>query len=293
MSASNGANSSPIPSSLFGRNNTPRPSQNAPVVLIFGGGSVLGIEMQRRFSIAGWRCVTLDFYDQSVPCGGVNGCALPKDGKSPISLALPSGAPPRMQVKVATECLNAAGVQKFDAMLDATLGYVTGGIGEDDIFDSIEYMYRTSVESALVAAKLSSKFLSKGGMLAMLGSVAALSPQPKALGFGIAKAAVHQIVRSLAMSVGDELPDDAVVVAIVPEVLDTPLHRSMNGGRVGGHWTPCDAVAEKLLHWATDPESRPPNSSLVSVSTSANSSSIPEHTFRLIQNPSFVQSARL
>jgi dihydropteridine reductase len=195
-----------------------------------------------------------------------------------------------MQVRIAEDCLRSAGVSKFDVMVNATLGFVASGISDPDFFDSVSYMYKTSVESTLVTARLATTFLSPGGLLAMLGSVAALSPQPKMLGFSASKAAVHQMVRSLAVAVGDELPAGSAVVALVPEVLDTPLHRSMNQGRAGPNWTPCDAVASKLLHWATEPASRPPNASLVSVSTSQGQNSALEHQFRLIQNPSFVQS---
>lgn len=268
---------------------------SAPSVLIFGGGSALGCEIERMFKSAGWRVVTLDFFDQSVPCGGVNGCALPRDGSSSLSLALPTGATPRMQAGVAEKCLRSAGVKSFNAVINATLGYVTSGISDDDIWDSVDYMYRTSVESSLICSRLAYRFMAPGGMLALLGSKAALSPQPKTLGYSVCKAAIHQMVRSLALTVGDEFPPDVTVVGLVPEVLDTPLHRSMNQGQRASHWTPCDAVASKLLQWAQDPSSRPPNSSLVSISTSedVNGASGGKHHFRLIQNPSFVQSQPL
>lgn len=169
-------------------------------------------------------------------------------------------------------------------------------------------MYRTSVESTLVTAKLAETFMSEGGLLTFIGSVAALpaTVAPRMLAFGAAKASVHQIVRLLAGSVGTDLPQGSAVVAIVPEVLDTPLHRSMNGGAVGQNWTPCDVVASKLLEWAQDPQLRPPNASLISVATqrspseerdafgkAATSEDLSEHMFRLIQDSSFVQSAQL
>lgn len=250
------------------------------------------------FSAAGWRVVSLDFYDSSVAACGVNGCALPSDPRSPVQVALPSGASPRMQVRVAMECLKKAGVAAGGAavVVNATLGYATGGISDDDLFDTLDYVYHTSVESSLVCGRLASEFLATGGMVAMLGSVAALSAQPKALNFSLCKAAVHQMVKSLALTVGDELAEKSAVLALVPEVLDTPLHRSMNQGVSAGHWTPCDAVASKLLEWASESAKRPPNASLVSISSSLEDkkpAAEKQHQFRLIDNPSFVQSTPL
>lgn len=265
-------------------------------ILVFGGGSTLGKEMVSQFIHAQWRVYTLDFYDASVECGGVNGCALPTTAHVPISLALPAAAPARIQVDIARKCLQAACASKFDVVANATLGYATGGIGDDDLFETSEYMYRTSVESSLVTAKLAGMFMAEGGMLSMVGSVAALpgTAAPRLLGFGAAKAAVHQMVRLLAGGVGTDLPGGSSVVAVVPEVLDTPLHRSMNGGEVGENWTPCQVVASKLLQWAQAADSRPPNGSLIAVASHRTGAGAePEDVFRLIQDSSFVESGRL
>lgn len=268
----------------------------APSILVFGGGSTLGKEVVSQFISANWRAYTLDFYDASVECGGVNGCALPTTAHVPISLALPAFAPARIQVDIATKCLQSACADRFDVVLNATLGFTAGGICDDDLFESSEYMYRTSVESSLVTARLASTFMAENGLLTLLGSVAALpaTNAPGMLGYGMAKASVHQMVRLLGGAVGTDLPKGSAVVALVPEVLDTPLHRSMNGGEVGENWTPCDVVASKLLHWAKDKESRPPNASLISVATHrAKGMEGHKDVFRLIHDSSFVQGGTL
>lgn len=265
-------------------------------ILVFGGGSTLGKEVVTRFIEADWRVYTLDFYDASVECGGVNGCALPRHSHIPISLALPAGAPARIQVDVARKCLASACAEKFDVVLNATLGFTAGGLTDNDLFETSEYMYRTSVESSLVTAKLASSFMADGGLLTLIGSVAALpaTHAPNMLTFGIAKAAVHQMVRLLAGSVGTDLPTESTVVALVPEVLDTPLHRSMNSGEYGDNWTSCDVVASKLLEWAQNKKARPPNASLIAVATHRSAAEVEnEDIFRLIHDSSFVQSAQL
>lgn len=269
-------------------------------VLVFGGGSTLGKEVVSQFSEAGWRVYTLDYYDASVECGGVNGCALPRDSYTPVSLALPAAAPARIQAEIAKKCLESSCAEKFDVVLNATLGFTTAGLNDSNLFETMEYMYRTSVESSLVTAKLASGFMAEGGLLLFVGSVAALpgTHAPSMLGFGASKASVHQMVRLLAGSVGNDLPQGSSVAAIVPEVLDTPLHRSMNSGEAGANWTPCDVVATKLLEWAQNAEARPPNASLVSIATSLDDQTETEtggreHRFRLIRDSSFVQKAQL
>lgn len=265
-------------------------------ILVFGGGSTLGKEVVNQFISANWRVYTLDFYDASVECGGVNGCALPTSAHAPISLALPAFAPARTQVSIATKCLLSSCADRFDVVLNATLGFATGGISDNDLFETSEYMYRTSVESSLVTARLASKFMAEGGLLTLVGSVAALpaTNAPGLLGFGMAKASVHQMVRLMGGAVGTDLPKDSAVVALVPEVLDTPLHRSMNEGEVGENWTQCDVVASKLLFWAKDRGSRPPNGSLVSVATHrVKDEREHEDVFRLIQDSSFVHGGKL
>lgn len=274
-----------------------------PAILVFGGGSALGIEVVSRFVSANWKVVTLDFYDSSVECGGVDDkiCGAGEEGKPSVSLTLPPGAPPRIQLQTARGCLKARGFgdkRGFDVIVNATLGWVGGGLSDDGLFDSLEYMYKTSVESSLITAMLSREFLSKSGMMALIGSVAALSPQPKMLGFSLSKAAVHQLVRCLAEEVGNDLPEDVKVLGLVPEVLDTPMHRSMNkNGKAEKNWTPCDVVAKKLEQWATDKTKRPPNASLIAVYSepgdhNANANET-KHHFRLISNPSFVQRVPL
>lgn len=269
-------------------------------ILIFGGGSTLGKEVVTSFSNADWRVYTLDFYDASVECGGVNGCALPLESHVPVSLALPAAAPARVQVDVASKCLLSSCADKFDVVLNATLGFTAAGLHDENLFETMDYMYRTSVESSLVTARLASTFMREGGLFLLIGSVAALpeTNAPKMLGFGSAKASVHQMVRLLSASVGSDLPTGSSVVAIVPEVLDTPLHRSMNDGHSAENWTPCNIVASKLLEWAQHQDKRPPNGSLVSISSTRGDSSSGRdisgngvsHKFRLIRDSTYVQS---
>ena len=51
------------------------------------------------------------------------------------------------------------------------------------------------------------------------------------MGYGMAKAAVHQLTKSLADPVGAGLPEGAVTAAILPVTLDTPMNRKWMPGR--------------------------------------------------------------
>jgi NAD(P)-dependent dehydrogenase (short-subunit alcohol dehydrogenase family) len=63
------------------------------------------------------------------------------------------------------------------------------------------------------------------------------------IGYGMAKAAVHQLVRSLAAP-GSGLTQDATVLAILPSTLDTPNNRKFMPAADTSTWTPLEVVAQ-------------------------------------------------
>ena len=60
-------------------------------------------------------------------------------------------------------------------------------------------MFRVCVEPAVDAARIASTFLAPQSTLILTGAAAALGPTPGMLGYGIAKAATHHLVKSLAV----------------------------------------------------------------------------------------------
>jgi len=253
------------------------------VAFAFGGGSELGIAFTKEFKDANYEVCSVDVFD-SPTCDH--------------SLCLPPGAPPRAQLNFATKMISDSfsAERPFDIMFNCTIGYSLDTIGEDTIFDSVEYMMRTNVDTTLVTARLASRYLKPGGLLVFLGSVAAFS-STKQVGYSSAKAALHQIVRSLALSVGDELPEGVRVFGIVPEVLDVSLHRNINGGKAESNWTPPEIVTSKLLSWSEGKSSPPENGSLVAVTSEeiqiSEGQTARQHLFRLIETPSFIQKRLL
>ena len=68
------------------------------------------------------------------------------------------------------------------------------------------------------------------------------------IGYGMAKAAVHQMVKSLAAEKSG-LPEDSVAVAILPTTLDTPMNHKWMPKADHSTWTPLQFVAETLYKW--------------------------------------------
>lgn len=63
------------------------------------------------------------------------------------------------------------------------------------------------------------------------------------IGYGLAKAAVHQLTKSLSAPKSG-LPANAKAVAILPITLDTPMNRKFMPKADFSSWTPLETVAE-------------------------------------------------
>ena len=67
------------------------------------------------------------------------------------------------------------------------------------------------------------------------------------IGYGMAKAAVHQLCKSLADPQGG-LPKDSSVLSILPITLDTPMNRKWMPKADTSTWTPLEFVAESVKY---------------------------------------------
>ena len=86
------------------------------------------------------------------------------------------------------------------------------------------------------------------------------------IGYGLAKAAVHQLVQSLSDNKSG-LPTNSSVLAILPVTLDTPMNRKFMPKADFGSWTSLDFVGELLWKWAQNPDDRPKSGALVQLIT--------------------------
>ncbi len=98
----------------------------------------------------------------------------------------------------------------------------------------------------------------------MTGARAALQGTAGMIGYGMAKAAVHQLAQSLS-SPGSGMPNGSKVVCILPVTLDTPGNRAAMPKADTSSWTPLETLAEKMHEWALNPNAVP--STLVEVVT--------------------------
>lgn len=104
-------------------------------------------------------------------------------------------------------------------------------------------MLKQSVWSSVLASSIASKYLKPGGILVLTGAKAALNPTPGMIGYGLSKAAIHQLTKSLADSNGG-LPSGAQAYAILPITLDTPMNRKWMPEADTSTWTSLDYVAK-------------------------------------------------
>lgn len=97
--------------------------------------------------------------------------------------------------------------------------------------------------TSVIAANVAETYLGEKGLVVLTGAVPALGGTPGMIGYGMAKAAVHQLVKSLSMS-GSGLPADSTVLAILPMTLDTPANRKHLAGVDTSTWTPLATVTQ-------------------------------------------------
>jgi dihydropteridine reductase len=77
----------------------------------------------------------------------------------------------------------------------------------------------------------------------LTGANAALTGTGGMIAYGMAKAAVHQLTKSLASS-SSGLPKGATTLCLLPITLDTPGNRAAMPGADTSSWTPVSELAK-------------------------------------------------
>lgn len=154
---------------------------------------------------------------------------------------------------------------KLDAVINMAGGWAGGCAKDADWVRNADMMWKQSVWSSAISATLAAKFLVKGGLLVLPGARPAEGATPGMMGYGMAKAAVHQLVKSLGAS-GSGLPEGATTCALLPVTLDTPMNRKFMPDADHSTWTPLEEVARLMEEWC-EGRGRPVAGSLVALIT--------------------------
>lgn len=158
--------------------------------------------------------------------------------------------------------------EKVDAIINVAGGWAGGNAASKDFQKSCETMWTQSVWSSTITAQAATLFLKDGGLVSLTGAQPALGGTAGMMGYGMAKAAVHQLTQSLGQE-NSGLPKDATALAILPMTLDTPMNRKWMSGADFSTWTPLEYLAELFHKWTTGKE-RPATGSLVKLVTKNN-----------------------
>uniref|UniRef100_A0A8B9YG31 Dihydropteridine reductase n=1 Tax=Bos mutus grunniens TaxID=30521 RepID=A0A8B9YG31_BOSMU len=167
--------------------------------------------------------------------------------------------------QVTAEVGKLLGTEKVDAILCVAGGWAGGNAKSKSLFKNCDLMWKQSVWTSTISSHLATKHLKEGGLLTLAGARAALDGTPGMIGYGMAKAAVHQLCQSLAGK-SSGLPPGAAAVALLPVTLDTPVNRKSMPEADFSSWTPLEFLVETFHDWITE-KNRPSSGSLIQVVT--------------------------
>ncbi|CAH0713152.1 unnamed protein product, partial [Brenthis ino] len=222
-------------------------------IVVYGGRGALGAACVNHFKKANFWVASVD---------------LNPNDSADVNITVPKDASWVSQEEHVVNELGAAlQGQKVNAVICVAGGWA-GGNAAKDLSKQADLMWRQSVWSSTIAATIASKYLSPGGLVALTGAKAALEGTPGMIGYGLAKAAVHQLTKSLGAK-DSGLPDNSLAVAILPVTLDTEMNRKWMPKADFGSWTPLNYVAALFEKWLKGDE-RPPSGSLVALVTKDN-----------------------
>jgi dihydropteridine reductase len=169
-------------------------------ILVYGGRGALGSYCVKHFRELNYNVLSIDI-------------AANKEAHS--SIIVDASDSFELQSARALDSLeHALGGSRIKAVLCVAGGWAGGNALSPDFISSTDQMLRSSVWPAAISTAAAARHLEEGGLLVLTGSSACLSGTPGMLGYGMAKAALHQLTTSLACPDAG-LPTGAVVSAIL------------------------------------------------------------------------------
>lgn len=223
-------------------------------ILVYGGKGALGSKVVSIFQGKGWAVISVDLAANEEADYNV--------------IVVPSGSWQEEARTVTEKVTESVGNDKLHGLFCVAGGWMGGNAAAEDIIKSADLMWKQSVWPSLISSTIASKYLHPDGIMVLTGTIPALGGTPTMIGYGMAKAAVHQLVLSLAAK-GSGLPEGSKTIAILPLTLDTPQNRKYKRPLDTQNWTPCETVAEYFFKWSNGHEC-PANGSLVQLHTKGN-----------------------
>ncbi|KAJ2641364.1 hypothetical protein IW137_003110, partial [Coemansia sp. RSA 1287] len=207
-------------------------------VTVYGGCGALGTSIVKLFKKHAWKVVSIDF-------------SINPDADDSVVVPDHSQTLNDQGTRISADIGDLLSGSKADAVLCVAGGWQGGNAASSSFLSNAELSLKQSVNTSLIAAHIAAHHLKPSGLLALTGAVPAQQGgTPGMIGYGMAKAAVHHLVASLAMD-GSGIPSPRIV-GILPQTLDTPGNRSAMPKADFSSWTPLDTVAELLYNWASD-----------------------------------------
>jgi len=219
-------------------------------VLVYGGRGALGSVIISHFKNSSWWVANIDMKENSA-------------ADANILVTGDTWTDQESAVRGAVSDL--LGDNRLDAVLCVAGGWAGGSAASKEFVKNADAMWKQSVWPASIAAAVAAQYLREGGTVVLPGAAPAEAGTPGMAGYGMAKAAVHQLVKSLAEA-GSGLPPGSLATAILPVTLDTPMNRKWMAKADKTKWTPLEFVAELMLKWSNG-EGRPVTGSLVKLVT--------------------------
>lgn len=221
-------------------------------VIVYGGRGALGSAIVKYFRDRSWWVGSID---------------LVANDEAHANIVVGAGESwTDQETEISGKIAEVLGENKVDAVLCVAGGWAGGNAASKDLVKNSDLMWKQSVWTSVIASSIAARHLKEGGAVVFTGAQAAIQGTPGMIGYGLAKAAVHQLVKSLAEPKSG-LPSDAFVAAILPVTLDTPMNRKFMPKADFSSWTSLETVAT-LLHKWSDANDRPQNGSLVQLLTS-------------------------
>lgn len=185
----------------------------------------------------------------------------------------------KLTTLLANSASSSSALFKLDAILNVAGGWAGGNASKaETLLTSADLMWKQSVWSSLITGSLAAHHLTDDGVVCLPGAAPALGGTAGMIGYGCAKAAVHQLGKSLADVPASGLPSGACVATILPVTLDTPMNRKWMPDADQTAWTKLTFIAELMHEWIEHADKRPKeNGSLVKLVTAANKTTLTFH----------------